>query len=125
MQGEELRSAVEQSGVSFRTLQPWVARYRRHGPTSLARQDRGVRRSEEMARFPQLYSRIGFVLEFRPLAAAEVQKLLWTGWTPSGVTLPRKPLRTEVLAAIIRMTGGNFRLLDRLLAQIERVLKVN
>lgn len=80
---------------------------------------------EKMARFPQLYSRIGFVHEFRPLAAAEVQKLLETGWTPSGVNLPRKPLRTEVLAAIILMTGGNFRLLDRLLAQIERVLKVN
>lgn len=78
-----------------------------------------------MARFPQLYSRIGFVHEFRPLAAAEVEKLLEIGWTPSGVNLPRKPLRTEVLAAIIRMTGGNFRLLDRLLAQIERVLKVN
>lgn len=80
---------------------------------------------KKMARFPHLYSRIGFVHEFRLLAAAEVQKLFETGWTPSGVNLPRKPLRIEVLAAIIRMTGGNFRLLDRLLAQIERVLKVN
>lgn len=80
---------------------------------------------KKMARFPQLYSRIGFVHEFRPLAAAEVQKLLETGWTPSGVILPRTPLRPEVLATIIRTTGGNFRLLDRLLAQIERVLKVN
>ena len=43
---------------------------------------------------------------------------------PSGVILPRKPLRPEVLVAIIRMTG-NLRLLDRLLAQIEWVLKVN
>ena len=33
----------------------------------------------KMARIPQLYSRIGFVHEFRPLAAAEVQKLLETG----------------------------------------------
>ena len=80
---------------------------------------------KKMARFPQLYSRICFVHEFRPLAAAEVQKLLETGWTPLGVILPRTPLRPEVLATIIRMTGGNFRLLDRLLAQIERVLKVN
>ena len=39
---------MEQSGVSFRTLQRWVALYRRHGLTSLARQsrlDRGIRRT--------------------------------------------------------------------------------
>jgi hypothetical protein len=33
--------------------------------------------------------------------------------------------RWTVIASVIRMTGGNFRLLTRLLIQIERVLSVN
>jgi hypothetical protein len=80
---------------------------------------------KRMARFPQFYSRIGFVHEFRPLGTAEMQVLLERHWTPSGVHLPQNPLSAEVTAAIIRMTAGNFRLLNRLLAQIERVLAVN
>ena len=72
-----------------------------------------------MARFPQFYSRIGFVHEFRPLGTSEMQLLLERHWTPSGVHLPQDPLPSEVTAAIIRMTAGNFRLLNRLLSQIE------
>jgi hypothetical protein len=41
-----------------------------------------------IARFPQFYSRIGFVHEFRPLDANHVQELLEQRWTPAGVTLP-------------------------------------
>jgi hypothetical protein len=46
-------------------------------------------------------------------------------WTPAGVVLPNEQLVPEVIASLIRMTGGNFRLLTRLLTQIERVLSVN
>jgi hypothetical protein len=42
-----------------------------------------------------------------------------------GVTLPSEVLAPDVIASLIRMSGGNFRLLTRLLTQIERILKVN
>jgi hypothetical protein len=80
---------------------------------------------KRVARFPQFYSRIGFVHEFRPLDADQVQELLEQRWTPAGVTLPDEQLIPEVIASVIRMTGGNFRLLTRLLTQIQRVLSVN
>jgi DNA transposition AAA+ family ATPase len=80
---------------------------------------------KRIARFPQFYSRIGFVHQFRPLDSTEMQELLERHWTPVGVTLPDEPFAPEVTARLIRMTGGNFRLLTRLLTQIERVLDVN
>jgi DNA transposition AAA+ family ATPase len=80
---------------------------------------------KRLARYPQFYSRIGFVHEFRSLAAKEIRELLDGRWTPSGVCLPPQPLDAETVAAIIRITGGNFRLLNRLLTQIERILEIN
>jgi hypothetical protein len=72
-----------------------------------------------------LYSRIGFVHEFRPLGATEVRTLL-AEWRPPGVALPEDLLAdAEAVAAIIRITGGNFRLLDRLLTQVGRILELN
>ena len=44
------------------------------------------------------------------------------GWIPPGVQLPEQPW---AIAAIIRITGGNFRLLSRLLTQMERILEIN
>ncbi|SPF39730.1 Potential ATP-binding protein (fragment) [Candidatus Sulfopaludibacter sp. SbA4] len=80
---------------------------------------------KRLARSPQFYSRIGFVHEFRPLAAQEVRELLDRRWAPPGVHLPDQPMDTETVAAIIRITGGNFRLLNRLLTQMERILEIN
>ena len=80
---------------------------------------------KRLARYPQFYSRIGFVHEFRPLAVAEIHQLLEQRWTPAGVHLPEQTWDSETAAAVIRITGGNFRLLNRLLTQVERILEIN
>ena len=80
---------------------------------------------KQLARYPQFYSRIGFAHEFRTLAANEIRQLSDQHWTPTGVRVPHHPLDPDTAAAIIRITGGNFRLLNRLLAQIERILEIN
>ena len=81
---------------------------------------------KRMARYPQFYSRIGFVHEFRTLSPEQVRELLARRWRPAGLTRPsRAALDAETVAAVIRVTGGNFRLLGRLLTQAERILEIN
>jgi hypothetical protein len=81
---------------------------------------------KRLARYAQLYSRVGFVHAFRPLSTAQVRDLLQRKWSPSGVALPEEGVTDEAtLAAIIRVTGGNFRLLHRLLTQIARIVEIN
>jgi DNA transposition AAA+ family ATPase len=81
---------------------------------------------KRLARYAQLYSRVGFVHEFSALAEPEVRGLLRQGWQPPGVALPGDGFPDEAAqAAILRITGGNFRLLSRLLTQIARVLTIN
>jgi DNA transposition AAA+ family ATPase len=80
---------------------------------------------KKLARYPQFYSRIGFVHEFRALDAVATRELLQGGWMPPGVHLPPQPWDQETVAAIIRISGGNFRLLNRLLTQVERILEIN
>ena len=81
---------------------------------------------KRLARFPQLYSRIGFVHAFRPLRAEDVRHLLQERWAPAGVALPEEGIaEEEAVAAMIRITGGNFRLLHRLLTQVARLVEIN
>src|SRR5271155_5929421 len=55
----------------------------------------------------------------------DVQDLLEERWAPVGIHLPDSSPNPEVIAAVIRLTRGNFRLLVRLLTQMERVLAIN
>jgi DNA transposition AAA+ family ATPase len=83
---------------------------------------------KRLARYPQFYSRIGFVHEFRTLSPEQVRELLTRHWRPAGLMRPspnKAALDPETVAAVIRVTGGNFRLLGRLLTQAERILEIN
>jgi DNA transposition AAA+ family ATPase len=81
---------------------------------------------KRMARFAQLCSRVGFVHEFQALSDAEVQFVLAQQWPALGLRFsPTEFADQEALMAIIRITGGNFRLLVKLFAQIERILRIN
>jgi hypothetical protein len=84
-----------------------------------------LRLEKRLARYPQFDSRIVFVHEFRPLGGAEMRQLLDRRWVPSSVNLPPQPRAEDALATVIRITSGNFRLLNRLLTQMERILEVH
>ncbi len=81
---------------------------------------------KRLARYPQLYSQVGFVHQYRALSTEELRFILAHKWSELGLTFaPDDFTDAEALAAISRITGGNFRLVQRLFSQIERVLEVN
>ena len=81
---------------------------------------------KRLARYPQLYSRIGFVHEYRTLSADELLFVLQHHWSKLSLTLSADDFTdTEALAAVARITGGNFRLVQRLFAQIQRIMEIN
>ena len=81
---------------------------------------------KRLSRYQQLSSRVGFVHQFRQLTLEETQRILKEQWRLWGVTLqPDEWKDAETISAIIRITGGNFRLIQRLLTQIERIVQIN
>ncbi len=84
----------------------------------------GLERS--LARYPQLYSRVGFAHQFHVLSEQETRWLLEQRWGHLGMHIRVDDFTDqEALAAIVRITGGNFRVIHRLLMQIERILEIN
>ncbi len=65
---------------------------------------------KSLARYPQLYSRVGFAHQFRVLSEEESRWLLEERWSHLGMHIRVDDFTdTEALAAIVRITGGNFR----------------
>ena len=67
-----------------------------------------------------------FRLQYRPLAGPDLAAVLAAYWQLLGHTLnPDSPADADTIAAVARITGGNFRLIERLLGQVRRVLDIN
>lgn len=81
---------------------------------------------KRLARYAQLYSRIGFVHHFRPLSADELHFILEQKWQELGLAMDLSAFDdVEAMSTIVRITGGNFRLLQRLFAQSARIMAIN
>ncbi len=81
---------------------------------------------KRLARYPQLYSRVGFAHEYRTLTTEELTAVLTRRWHADGLAGNDDDFTESVaIATIARITGGNFRLVDRLLSQIQRIQRIN
>jgi DNA transposition AAA+ family ATPase len=81
---------------------------------------------KRLTRYPQLYSRVGFAHEFKGMNVDEVKFLLERKSSELGLSLDVTDFTDqEALASIVRITGGNFRLIQRLLSQVQRIMRIN
>jgi DNA transposition AAA+ family ATPase len=80
---------------------------------------------KRLARYPQLYSRIGFAHEFRPLTTDELTAVLSRRIHPGPQNPDENLGYSTAVATIARITSGNFRLVDRLLTQVHRIQALN
>jgi hypothetical protein len=88
--------------------------------------DRHARLRPATRRYPQLYSRIGFAHQYQPLDPDDIPTVLAQYWDQLG--LPFDPANfdhAETANAVTQITGGNFRLIERLMTQIARVMSIN
>lgn len=80
---------------------------------------------KRVARAPQLYSRIGFNHEMEPLSDDETRFFLDQRWSHRVSAHSNDFTDQEAVAAILRITRGNIRLVERLMMQVEHVLVAN
>ena len=71
---------------------------------------------KRLIRFPQLYSRIGFLHKYQPLSEEEIAFILQNNLQFLNVSVDIKNFSDhEAIATFTRITQGNFRLINRLL----------
>lgn len=81
---------------------------------------------KRLSRYPQLYSRIDFVHEFDNLSTDETHYILEYKWANLGIDIKLEDFSDyEAITTIIKITKGNFRLIQRLFAQTDRILRIN
>lgn len=74
---------------------------------------------KRLMRAPQLYLRVGFAQEMEPLSDDETHFFLDQRWGHRVSAHSNDFTDQEAVAAILRITRGNLRLIDRLMMQLE------
>ena len=81
---------------------------------------------KRMSRYPQLYSRVGFVHEYKAMSKDEMIFILERYWQNLDSKLNLDDFADhEAMTEVIKIVNGNFRLLNRLFTQISRIMKLN
>lgn len=80
---------------------------------------------KRLARAPQLYSRIGFAHQMDPLSEEETRFFLEQRWSHHVKAHSDDFTDQEAVAAILRNSRGNIRLIERLMTQVEHILVAN
>ena len=79
----------------------------------------------QLARYPQLYSRIGFAHQYKPLDPEDIPAVLTHYGQQLGLHDTNLDPDGELVGTIVRITGGNFRLIERLITQVGRLMDIN
>ena len=80
---------------------------------------------KRLARAPQLYSRIGFAHQMDSLSEEETRFFLEQRWSHRVKAHSDDFTDQEAVAALLRITRGNIRLIERLMTQVEHILVAN
>jgi replication-associated recombination protein RarA len=80
---------------------------------------------KRLMRASQLYSRVGFAHEMEPLSDEETRNFLKKRWSHRVKAYSDDFTDKEAAGAILRITRGNIRLIERLMMQVEHVLIAN
>ena len=81
---------------------------------------------KRLSRYAQLYSRIGFVHEFKSINKEEMKFLFEQKWQELGRQFDKNTfVDVEAINEIIKITHGNFRLINRIFDQMQRLMQIN
>ncbi len=81
---------------------------------------------KKLMRYAQLYSRIGFAHEFRPLGKKDLLPVIEQLCQSLDIkSNPNSTQHEQAINTIMAFTRGNFRLTQRLFGQIKRILQIN
>ena len=79
-----------------------------------------------LSRYPQHYSRVGFLHEFKALSKDEMTYIIDRHLNQLNTKIKLENFDDfETMNSVIRITKGNFRILTRLFQQLERLMQIN